>query len=181
MVEDRLLLWRFKNGNEDALCRIYKKYRTRLLRLASALLNDTDLAEDVVQDVFVSFAQSGERLRTDGNLRAYLTTSVANRIRNRLRDDRGRRHSSLDSADTIASKQNTPQQWAAYSEGMRKVNDALQEIPYDQREVVLLHVHGGMKFKAISQLRKVSINTVQSRYRYAVEKLRAELKEQIPK
>ena len=181
MLEDRLLLWRFKNGNADALCRIYEKYKSRLLRLASALLNDTDLAEDLVQDVFVSFAQSGERLRIGGNLRAYLATSVANRIRNRLRDDRGRQQSSLDSADTIASKENTPQQWAAYSEGMRKVNEALQEIPYDQREVVLLHVHGGMKFKAISQLQKVSINTVQSRYRYAVEKLRAALKEQIPR
>ena len=64
---------------------------------------------------------------------------------------------------------------------MRAVNDALGQIPYEQREVVLLHVHGGMKFKAISQLQKVSINTVQSRYRYAVEKLRAALKEQMTK
>ncbi len=181
MVEDRLLLWRFKNGNEDALCRIYEKYRTRLLKLANALLNDTGLAEDVVQDVFVSFAQSAERLRIGGNLRAYLTTSVANRIRNRFRDDRGRQHVSLDSADTTASKVRTPQQWVTYSEDMREVNDALEQIPYEQREVVLLHVHGGMKFKAISQLQKVSINTVQSRYRYAVEKLRAALKEQMPK
>ena len=58
MIEDRLLLWRFKNGNENALCRVYEKYRTCLLKLASALSNDRDLAEDVVQDVFVSFAQS---------------------------------------------------------------------------------------------------------------------------
>ena len=58
MIEDGLLLWRFKNGNEDALCRIYEKYRTRLLKLANALSNDKELADDVVQDVFVSFAQS---------------------------------------------------------------------------------------------------------------------------
>jgi RNA polymerase sigma-70 factor (ECF subfamily) len=59
------------------------------------------------------------------------------------------------------------------------VNDALEQMPYEQREVVLLHVHGAMKFKAISQLQNVSINTVQSRYRYAVEKLRVVLKEQM--
>lgn len=180
MVEDRLLLWRFKNGDEDALCRIYEKYRTRLLKLATALLNDTDLAEDVVQDVFVSFARSARRLRIDGNLKGYLTTSVANRIRNRFRDNRGKQNISLDSTEAIASKARTPPQWVVYSEGMRKVNDALEEIPYDQREVLLLHVHGGMKFKAISKLQNVSINTVLSRYRYAVEKLRAALKEQIP-
>ncbi|MFC1766696.1 RNA polymerase sigma factor, partial [Planctomycetota bacterium] len=180
MVEDRLLLWRLKNGNEDALCRIYEKHRTRLLKLANALSNDRDLAEDVVQDVFVSFAQSTKRLRVGGNLRAYLATSVANRVRNRFRDDRGRPHVSLDSADAIASTSRTPQQWATYSEDMRKVNDALEQISYEQREVVLLHVHGGMKFRAISQLQNVSINTVQSRYRYAVEKLRIVLKGQRP-
>lgn len=179
MVEDRLLLWRFKNGKEDALCRIYEKYRTRLLKLANALSDDRDLAEDVVQDVFVSFAQSAERLRISGNLRAYLATSVANRVRNRFRDSRSRQHVSLDSPEATASVANNPQQWVTYSEDMRKVNDALEQIPYEQREVVLLHVHGGMKFKAISQLQNVSINTVQSRYRYAVEKLRVVLKEQM--
>jgi len=180
MIEDRLLLWRFKNGNENALCRVYEKYRTCLLKLASALSNDRDLAEDVVQDVFVSFAQSAKRLRVGGNLRAYLATSVANRVRNGFRDDRSKQHVSLDSADAIASKARTPQQWATYSESMRKVNDALEQIPYEQREVVLLHVHGGLKFKAISRLQNVSINTVQSRYRYAVEKLKVVLKEQMP-
>lgn len=180
MVEDRLLLWRFKKGNEGALRRVYEKYRTRLLKLANALSNDKDLAEDVVQDVFVSFAQSAGRLRVDGNLRAYLATSVANRVRNRFRDGRSNQHVGLDSADAIASESRTPPQWASYSEDMRKVNDALEQIPYEQREVVLLHVHGGMKFKAISQLQNVSINTVLSRYRYALEKLRILLKEQMP-
>jgi RNA polymerase sigma factor (sigma-70 family) len=179
MVEDRLLLWRLKNGKEDALCRIYEKYRTRLLKLANALSDDRDLAEDVVQDVFVSFAQSAKRLRVGGNLRAYLATSVANRVRNRFRDDRSRQHVSLDSPQATASVAKNPQQWVTYSEDMRKVNDALEQIPYEQREVVLLHVYGGMKFKAISQLQNVSINTVQSRYRYAVEKLRVVLKEQM--
>ena len=180
MVEDRLLLWRFKNGSEDALCRIYEKHRIRLLKLANALSNDKELAEDVVQDVFVSFARSAKRLRVGGNLRAYLATSVANLVRNRLRDNRSKQHVSLESAETIDSEVKTPQQWVTYSEDMQNVNDALEQIPYEQREVVLLHVHGGMKFKAISQLQNVSINTVQSRYRYAVGKLRVVLKEQMP-
>ena len=63
MIEDRFLPWRFKNGSEDALCRIYSEYRTRLLKLPSALSSDPDVAEDVVQDVFVSFAQSDPNTR----------------------------------------------------------------------------------------------------------------------
>jgi DNA-directed RNA polymerase specialized sigma24 family protein len=55
MIEDKLLIWRFKRGSSDALCRIYKKYKDNLLRLAAALLNDTSAAEDVVHDFFVYF------------------------------------------------------------------------------------------------------------------------------
>ena len=40
MLEDKLLIWRFKRGHEDAPCRIYEKYKDYLLTLASALLND---------------------------------------------------------------------------------------------------------------------------------------------
>lgn len=128
---------------------------------------------------FCLFAQSATQLRVHGNLRAYLATSVANRIRNRLRDDRRRQHVSLDSPEAIASVEKNPQQWITYGEDMQRMNDALEEIPYEQREVVLLRVHGRMRFKAISKLQNVSINTVQSRYRYGVEKLRLVLKDQV--
>ena len=56
MVEDRLLIWKFKLGNRDALCRLYEKYKNDLLKLAVSLVNDVSTAEDVVQDVFVNSA-----------------------------------------------------------------------------------------------------------------------------
>jgi RNA polymerase sigma-70 factor (ECF subfamily) len=173
MVEDSLLLWRFKNGSEDALCRIYEKYRSTLLKLAVALVNDTAAAEDIVQDVFVSFAQSGERLRVSGNLHGYLATSVANRVRNRYRAGQGQQKVGTDKGAGVPSDSKTPEQWASYSEELKKLNDALAQLPYEQREVILLHVHGAMRFRAIAQSQKVPLNTVQSRYRYGIEKLRS--------
>jgi RNA polymerase sigma-70 factor (ECF subfamily) len=173
MVEDSLLLWRFKNGSEDALCRIYEKYRSTLLKLAAALTNDTIAAEDIVQDVFVSFAQSGERLIVSGNLHGYLATSVANRVRNRYRAGQARQKAGMGEAAPAPSDSKTPEQWASYSEELKKLNDALAQVPYEQREVILLHVHGAMRFRAIAKLQKVSLNTVQSRYRYGIEKLRS--------
>jgi len=173
MVEDNLLLWRFKNGSEDALCRIYGKYRSTLLKLAVALVNDTAAAEDIVQDVFVSFAQAGERLRVSGNLHGYLATSVANRVRNRYRAKQGQQKVGMDEAAAVPSDSKTPERWVSYSEELKKLNDALAQVPYEQREVILLHVHGAMRFRAIAQSQKVSLNTVQSRYRYGIEKLRS--------
>jgi len=45
-------------------------------------------------------------------------------------------------------------------------------LPAEQREVVSLHVHGQMKFREIAEQLDLSMNTVQSRYRYGIEKLR---------
>lgn len=63
MIEDKLLILRFKQGQREALRRIYDKFKISLLKLAVELLGDPIEAEDVVHDVFVSFAQSGQRLR----------------------------------------------------------------------------------------------------------------------
>ena len=78
MIEDRLLIWKFKCGSTNALCRIYEKYKDNLLRLATALLSETAAAEDIVHDCFVSLAQSPEKLKLGGNLKSYLATCVAN-------------------------------------------------------------------------------------------------------
>jgi hypothetical protein len=57
MIEDEVLKWRFRRGSREALSRIYEKYVHLLLSIAMGLLNDPHEAEDVVQDVFVSFVK----------------------------------------------------------------------------------------------------------------------------
>ena len=85
MMEDRILLWKFKRGSREALQRVYEKHKNDLLKLAVSLVTDVNTAEDVVQDVFVSFAQSVAKIHVAGDLRKYLVACVANRIRSRWR------------------------------------------------------------------------------------------------
>lgn len=172
MVEDRILIWRFKRGSRDALQRIYEKYVVYLVTLATALLNDVHAAEDIVHDVFVSFAQSTRRLRLEGNLKAYLATCVVNRVRDRKRS-RQRQPMVLDEEQVVYSSARGPELSAVCQERLQRLSRAIAQLPYEQREVVLLHVHGGLMFKQIAKSQQVSINTVQSRYRYAMDKLRA--------
>ena len=87
MVEERLLILRFKRGSPQALRRIYDKYKVQMLKLATVLLGDGHAAEDIMHDVFVSFAGSAKRIRLTGSLRSYLTTSVVNRVRNHMRNN----------------------------------------------------------------------------------------------
>ena len=172
MIEDRLLIWKFKCGSREALRRIYDKYAGFLLTLATALMNDVNTAEDVVHDFFVSFAQSGEKLQLDGNFKWYLATCVMNRARDRLRA-RQLQTVGLDSAGSIYSDTSEPESAAVCNEELQQLSAAMEQLPYEQREVILLHTKCEMKFRQIAQLQNVSIKTVQSRYRYGLEKLRS--------
>ena len=178
MIEDKLLVWKLRLGSSDALRRIYQKYKDKLLRLAVALSNDVNTAEDAVHEVFLNVAQSPQKLRVDGNLKAYLATCVANRIRNINKAGRLRTASKLDDAESVACHLDRPEQWIIENEQAQAVNSAFAELPPEQREVVVLHLQGQMKFRAIAQLQAVSINTVQSRYRYGLDKLRSLLIEE---
>ena len=172
MVEDRLLIWKFKLGNRDALRRLYEKYKNDLLKLAVSLANDVSTAEDVVQDVFVSFAQSADKIRPRGNLKKYLITCVANRIRNRKRNQQRHETSGIDDLDGTISDVNRPEQWAILSEELALLSNAMAQIPYEQREVVTLYMQGDMTFRQIAKIQNASISTVQGRYRYGLNKLR---------
>jgi len=173
MLEDRLLIWKFNRGNRDVLRRIYEKYKDDLVTLAAALLNDKNDAEDAVHNVFVSFIKSADRFRLTGSLKGYLATCVANNARNINRARQRHQSIALDTAGAISSDSNRPECSAMFGEELRQLSWSLGKLPYEQREVIILHLYSGMKFKAVAEFQGVSINTIQGRYRYGLDKLRS--------
>ena len=177
MSEDQRMLRRLRAGDKDALRRIYEKYIDDLLRVALSLLSDVQAAEDCLHDVFVGLAGAAGGLMIRRNLKSYLVSCVANRARDQLR----RRTRQL----TCQPKQLCPQPISRNpvkqlidAEESARVFEALAELPYQQREVFVLRVQGEMRFREIAGLLGISINSAQSRYRYAIEKLRAVLDEE---
>jgi len=142
MLEDRLLIWKFKGGSNEALCRIYRKYGDYLLALAAALLQ---------------------------GLKSFLATCVVNRARDKLRA-RKSQPCDLDETAAMALDTNEPDHDAIFGEQARDLNRAIAQLAYEQREVILLHLRGGMKFREIADLQGTSINTAKSRYRYGLER-----------
>ena len=169
MVEEKLLILKFKLGDTDALRRIYEKYKNDLLKLAIALLNDVNIAEDVVEEVFTTFAQSAATIRIHGNLKSYLTICVANRIRNTKRDRQRHEACDINESQEIICQLRRPDQWAILNEEMELLSKALAQIPYEQREVLSLYMQGDMTFSQIAKIQNASINTVQGRYRYSID------------
>jgi RNA polymerase sigma-70 factor (ECF subfamily) len=162
MLEDKRLIWELKQGSEDALRQIYMEYKDTLLTIAASLLHDTYAAEDVLHDVFVSFAAGAGKLELRVSLRSYLITSVVNRVRDRFR--KKKHHMvELDKAGQISSDSNSPEQSAVFAENLQLMADALSQIPLEQRETIIMHLNGGMKFKEIAEVQHLPMNTVQGR------------------
>ena len=179
MFEDKLLVWKLKDGNKDALQRIYEKYKSDLLALATTLLNDRATAEDIVHDVFISFAEVAGKLQLRTSLKSYLLTSIANRVRN-LRTKR-QEDIGLDESYIDEPRSDSPEQLAISAEQSRQIGSAIAQLPYEQREVIVLHLHSGLKFKTIAESQSISINTIQSRYRYGLSRLQSILNGEVKK
>ena len=177
-MEDKLLVLRCKRGSRQALRRVYEKYRDDLLILAIALLKDTGAAEDVLHDVFVSFVQRLENFKLTGSLKAYLATCVANRARNWNKAKRTQAVE-LDRVGHVSSDLDEPPEAIICNEELARLTAAMHEIGYEQREVITLHLHGGLRFRTIADLQEVSVNTVKSRYRYGIDKLRVILNSEV--
>ena len=181
MIEDKLLILRLKQGRHEALRQIYDKYKVELLRLAVVLIGDVNTAEDMVHDVFVKFARSADRIKLTGNLKNYLVTSVINRVRSYLRDSKRHRETALDGAELLASSGRGPRQWAVLGEQLTLLSNALQELPYEQREVICFRMEMNMTFRQIAARQSASVNTVKGRYRYGITKLRSLLNGEVEK
>ena len=176
-----MLIWRLNRGSKEALCRIYEKYRDDLVRIATGLVNDVSTAEDIVQDVFLTLVRSADKHEIRKNLRGYLTSCVVNKIRNSGRTKSAQDSVSLDNVEPAASKGKTPEEYIRCDEEFQLLYKAVARLPYEQKEAVILHVQGKLKFREIARLQNVSIKTALSRYNYGLTKLRSMLNGEVEK
>ena len=170
--QDRYLLKKLHRGDKAALRQIYEKYRDDLYTVAVSLSQDVHTSEDCLQDVFVGLVSSPDSFRVRYNLKAYLISCVANRVRDRMKKAMSRPDVPLEQLSSLAISDD-PADEAIGREESGQVLNALSKLPFEQRETFVLHVQGELKFRQIAKLQYTSIKTVLSRYRYAIEKLRA--------
>jgi RNA polymerase sigma-70 factor (ECF subfamily) len=181
-MADKLFLMRHKLGSREALRRIYEKYRDGLLILAIALSHDVNVAEDAVHDVFVVFARNFANFELTGSLKGYLAKCVANRVRDLMRKKQSlTKATSLQQNCSMTLDLRDPGQLIVCNEELQLLSSALAKLPYEQREAIVLHIHGQMRFRIIAKSLGISVNTVKGRYRYGIRKLRSILNSEIEK
>ncbi len=172
MLEDHILWWRSKRGSHRAFDLIYQKYVDMMLAVAMHLLGNAGDAEDVVQEVFASLVEAPQTIELYGSLKGFLAVCVANKSRDLLRR---RKLAPAGREDNVPADYDEPLELVIRSEQILQLRDALRQLPYEQQEVITLHIHAGLTFRALARALQVPVGTVQSRYRYGLNNLRMEL------
>ena len=176
MAEDWELVERLRRGDRDALRSIYLKFKDDLLTLACCMLADRSDAEDCLHDLCVTLAANATRLRPDGNLKGYLVTAMANRCRDRLRKRKRVQQTTAAGDHAVGDElpvSPDPIAKIIEREETCQLYYAITTLPAEQRIVITLRLHGDMTFEQIAEQMGVSNNTVRSRYRYGLDKLRS--------
>jgi RNA polymerase sigma factor (sigma-70 family) len=157
----------------------------RLRNFIGKRVFDTGDAEDVLQDVFYELIQTYRLLKPVEQVTAWLFRVARNRITDLFRRqkpdslDEPQSYSS-DSAtllDLLPSEDDGPDAIYARSLILQALDEALDELPAEQRDVFIAHELSGQSFKEISEECGVSVNTLLSRKRYAVLHLRSRLQQ----
>ena len=151
------------DGNTAEIELLYRQHGPALLLFAQAVTGERGRAQDAVHQVFLKLLEKGS-LSQVVDKKAYLFACVRNAALNdsKLRD----RNAPLDPDSAWFSP---PDRDYAGEQNLRR---ALEALSSDQRQVMVLHIWGELTFSQISDLLDLSSNTVASRYRYALAKLR---------
>ncbi len=161
-----------------------KQERSRLRNFIRRRVPDPRDAEDILQDVFSALIEANRLLMPIDHLTGWLYRVARNRITDLFRKKRPEslneavsagEDESLTLEDLLPSPDAGPEALYARSVLLEELEDALDELPDEQREVFVGHEIEGRSFKEMSAETGVSVNTLLSRKRYAVLHLRERL------
>ena len=161
---DRDLLAGLASGRPEALSELYDRHSAALFRHGLALTRRRPDAEDLVQTVFVKLSSMGAEL-----LGVRQPASYLHRMLHTTWMDARRR---VVTGERVVEQVMAEGSWAPAFETSIDVARALDELPEEQREVVVLHTVEGFSFREIGRLTGVSLFTAAGRYRLAVGRLR---------
>ena len=179
---DETLLARYREGDGAAFEILYARHRQGLYRFLLGLSGKPELADEVFQDTWLSLIRSTSQPQGRATFRTWLFQIARNRLIDYWRKHGAHQplHDSYDEQlHAIGDETNDPEQLLNLSRDSQRLASALQTLPADQREVFLLRAHGDLDLAQIASLTETSLETVKSRLRYAQQKLRRLLAEEV--
>ena len=177
----------YVEGDANGFKVLTERYGQSIFAFIMSRVGDKGTAEDLVQEVFMRVVRSASQFKGHASVRTWLYTIARNLLVDHGRKMSHRRKVSLDEplgadcegADTVisTSKDHAPLQDEALDMRRKilRLEELMEQMPDEQREVFVLRQRQGLKFREIATLLDIPENTVKSRMRYALQFLRAEV------
>ena len=176
-LPDDALMSAYARGDAAAFEQLYGRHRTRLYRYLLRQLRDGALADEFFQDVWQKVIAARAGWTPDAPFGTWLYRIAHNRLGDHWRAAKYRPPAPED-ADERAARipdPDTPERQLSEFEQRRRLQLALDALPPEQREVVVLRLEQELTLEEIGEITGVGRETVKSRLRYAMDKLRAGL------
>lgn len=182
--EERELMRRIAEQDEAALAALYDRYSSLLFGLVLRIVKERQEAEDLLQDIFLQVWEKAPAFdHNRGHLYGWLVTLSRNRSIDRIRQKQSlnRRHRKLEEGTALEEplQQNAHNPFALVValEKASQVRDALQHLPQEQKDVIMLAYFGGYSQSEVAHLLDVPLGTVKTRTRQGMRKLHTMLRE----
>jgi RNA polymerase sigma-70 factor, ECF subfamily len=182
---DEILMVRYQRGERRAFVELVRRHNRPIYNFVLRQLRLPSVAEDVTQDVFMRLVQNAAEFKHEARFLTWLYTIARNLCIDQLRKQSHRRHASLDQpqveqgdapllGDTVADPDPrvSAERGALSAEVRSSIVKAVDSLPDDQREVFLLREVANLPFREIAEITGVGENTVKSRMRYALDRLK---------
>ena len=169
-----------KSGLDDAFGIIYDRHAGLVYGIALKILGNSQEAEDLTQDVFLSIARSSSYEPTRGSLRTFIAILTRSRAIDRVRS-RSNTHKVLgqwqDNQQQTATE--APFEQVSRSEQSQEVRDALAQLPDPQQQILQMAYYDGLSQSEIAKQLQIPLGTVKARARRGLLKLRQTLRDYV--
>ena len=181
--DDSVLITLYRNGNEAAFNLLVDRYHSKVFTTIFLIVKDQDVAEDLLQDVFVKVLHTlnSDKYNEEGKFQPWVMRIAHNmaidyfrkakRYPTILLEDGSNLLNSLSFAEDSSEEQRIKEETIAW------VRNLIDELPEAQKEVVIMRHYLDMSFQEIAEQTGVSINTALGRMRYALNHIRKKMKQ----
>lgn len=178
-MTDYELVTRFVNGESDAITHLIHRYKNKVFTYIYITVKNHQLAEDLFQDTFIKVIKSLQdgKYQDNGRILSWIIRIAHNLIIDHYRREKqlntcSNGDYSIDLFNSPKFSDETIEQTLISDQILKDVRKLVEQLPDDQKEIIMLRHYGGLSFKEIADQTNVSINTALGRMRYALINLR---------
>jgi RNA polymerase sigma-70 factor, ECF subfamily len=169
--EEKIILKELSNGDAKSLKILFDTFYPSLCNYAFQFLNDYDMAEEVVQNLFVKIWEKRSTLDIETSVKNYLFRSVRNQCINLIQHEKVKQLHAQKIKEALFAEE-ASESYYLEAEMAERIESAIETLPEKRREIFRLSREEGLKYREIAEKLEISVKTVETQMGLALKTLR---------